>query len=120
MQCKTFEYKGKRECSFKVGNYLYNPQCMSIMIVNDIDEGETVCTVNMKNYMYFPETTTIKNYSENSGMTDFLLKLGIIEQVYSKVPAHQNAQKGETIDFCQINVEKLKEYSQEFKYEWKI
>ncbi len=118
MQCKTFDYKENKGCSFKVGNYIYNSQCMSIIIANN--EEEIVCTVNMPDYMYFPETTTIKNYSENSGMTDFLLKLGIIEQVYSKVPAHQYAQKGETIDFCQINVEKLKEYSQEYKYEWKI
>lgn len=120
MKCKTFEYKGKEGCYFKVGSYLSNPQCMFIVIGNNIDEGETVCTVNMTNYMYFPDTTTVKNYSENSGMTEFLLKLGVIEEIYSKVPAHQLAEKGETIDFCAINVEKLKEYSKEYNYEWKF
>ncbi len=120
MGCKTFEYKGKKGCSFIVGNYLNNTQCMSIMIVTNENESETVCTVNMKDYLYFPETTTIKNYSENSGMTDFLLKLGVIAEVYNKVPAHQLAQRSETIDFCSINIEKLKEYSKEFNYEWKM
>ena len=53
-------------------------------------------------------------------MTKFLSKLGIIEEIYSQVPAHRYAEKGETIDFCLINVEKLKEYASEFNYEWKV
>ena len=67
-----------------------------------------------------PDTATIKNYSENSGMTKFLQKLGVIEEVYSRRKSHPLALDSETIDFCQIDIEKLKEYSKEFNYEWKI
>ena len=35
MQCKTFDYKENKGCSFKVGNYIYNSQCMSIIIANN-------------------------------------------------------------------------------------
>ena len=76
--------------------------------------------VNMKEYMYFSETTTIKNNSENNGMTDFLLKLDVIKEDNSKVLAHQFAQRDETIDLCLIYIEKLKEYSKEYSYEWKM
>lgn len=120
MKCKRFNYKNNKNCSFYVGNYLNNAQCMAIQILDKNGEDIYTCTVNMPDYMYYPETTTIKNYSENSGMTKFLSKLGIIEEIYSQVPAHRYAEKGETIDFCLINVEKLKEYSSEFNYEWKV
>jgi hypothetical protein len=77
-------------------------------------------TVNMPDYMYFPDTATIKNYSDNSGMTKWLQKLGIIEEIYTRKKCNPMASKEETIDYCQINIKKLKEYSKEFNYEWKI
>lgn len=67
-----------------------------------------------------PDTATIKNYSENSGMTKFLQKLGIIEEIYTSQKCHPGATDSETIDYCQINVEKLREYSKKFNYEWKF
>ena len=118
MKCKTFKYKNYGDCYFEVGNYLYNKQCMSISIISVDGEPITVCTVNMSDYMYFPNTTTIKNYSENSGITKFLKKLGIIQEVYSSVKCNPNAQKSETIDFCEINIDKLEEYSSKFNYEY--
>ena len=120
MECKKFNYKNYKGCTFSVGNYLYNPQCMSIQISNMEDGPICTCTVNMNDYFYCPNSTTIKNYSENKGMTDFLIKLGIIEEVYSKVKCNPFSTDNETIDFCAINIEKLKEYSSEFNYEFKL
>ena len=93
---------------------------MSIRIENTNGENITVVTVNMKDYLYGPNEATIKNYSENSGITKFLEKLGVIEEIYSKVKCNPYASKNETIDYCLINIDKLKEYTKEFNYEWEI
>lgn len=120
MKCKKFDYKNYKNCYFEVGNYAYNSQSMFIQIKNE-DEGDiTTASVNMPDYLYMPETVTIKNYSENSGMTKFLKKLGILEEIYTKRKCHPLAADTETIDYCQVNIEKLKEYSKTFNYEWKI
>lgn len=119
MNCKTFKYKKYGDCYFNVGNYAYNKQAMAITIMSK--EGERIiATVNMNDYLYYPDTATIKNYSENAGMTKFLEDLGIIEEVYSKVQCHPKALKTETIDYCLINIDKLKEYTKNFNYEWSI
>ena len=120
MNCKTFKYKEYGDCYFNVGNYMYNKQSMAITIMSKDGENITVATVNMNDYLYEPDTATIKNYSENAGMTKFLKNLGIIEEVYSKVQCHPNALKTETIDYCLINIDKLKEYTKNFNYEWNI
>lgn len=120
MKCKTFNYKKYKNCSFEVGNYINNSACMSIQILDNKKELKYTCTVNMPDYMYYPETATIKNYSNNTGMTKFLQKLGVIEEIYSSRKANPYAEKSETIDYCLINVEVLKEYSSSFNYEWKI
>ena len=118
MKYKTFKYKNYGDCYFIVGNYLNNKQSMSISIKSINGDDIAVVTVNMNNYMYEPDTATIKNYSENSGITKFLEKLGIIEDVYSRTKCNPYATKNETIDYCLINVDKLKEYTKDFKYEW--
>lgn len=118
MNHKTFKYKNYGDCYFNVGNYYYNKFAMAISIFNMDGESITTVTVNMNDYLYTPYTATIKNYSENSGITHFLEDLGIIEEVYSKVQCNPYASKSETIDYCLINVDKLKEYSKEFNYEW--
>lgn len=120
MKCKKFNYKNYKNCYFEVGNYLYNSQSMFIQIKNKEYGDLYIATVNMQDYMYLPETATIKNYSTNSGMTEFLQKLGIVEEIYTRRKCHPLADESETIDFCQINVEKLREYSRVFNYEWKI
>ncbi len=120
MNCKTFKYKNYGDCYFNVGNYVYNKQSMAISIITKDGESVTVCTVNMKDYLYEPDTATIKNYSENAGMTKFLEKLGVIEEVYSKAPCNPYASKNETIDYCLINIDRLKEYTDKFNYEWSI
>lgn len=120
MNYKTFKYKNYGDCYFNVGNYMYNRQSMAISIVSTEGESITTVTVNMRYYMYEPNTATIKNYSENSGMTKFLQKLGIIEEVYSKSKCNTYASAKETIDYCLINIDKLKEYTKSFNYEWSI
>lgn len=120
MKCKTFKYRKYNNCYCEVGNYAYNSQSMFIQIKNKEYGDLYTATVNMPDYMYLPDTATIKNYSENSGMTEFLQKLGIIEEIYTRRKCHPMAEDSETIDFCQINIEKLKEYSKEFNYIWEI
>ena len=34
MKCKRFNYKNNKNCSFYVGNYLNNAQCMAIQILD--------------------------------------------------------------------------------------
>lgn len=118
MNNKYFKYKDYKKCYFEVGNYLNNPQAMSIIVKNINGRFEEVISVNKPDYLYYPDTATIKNYSECAGATKFLKKLGVIEDIYSSVKAHSLASKNETIDYCAINVEKLKQYSRKFTYEW--
>lgn len=120
MKYKTFKYKKYKNCYFEVGNYAYNRQSMYIQIKNDAEGDIATATVNMSNYMYYPETVTIKNYGENTGMTNFLFKLGILTDVYSKRKCNLYAPDNETIDYCQVDVDKLKEYSARFEYDYEI
>lgn len=118
MNNKYFKYKDYKKCYFEVGNYLNNQQAMAIVIKNVNGRLEEVISINKPDYLYYPDTVTIKNYSECAGATKFLKKLGVIEEIYSSVKAHPLASKNETIDYCAINVEKLKQYSRKFTYEW--
>lgn len=118
MEHKTFNYKNYRNCSFEVGNYMNNPQAMYILILNSKGEEIKRVTVNMTDYFYSENTASIKNYSENSGMTNFLLKLDIIEFIYTKRKAHPLANDRETIDFCEISIEEIKKYSSKFNYKF--
>lgn len=121
MKYKNFKYKEYKKCYFEVGTYFYNHSAMSIEIKSEDGEDIATATVNMPDYMYYPGTATIKNYSENAGMTKFLKKLGIIEEIYSSRKCNIYAtSNNETIDFCSINIEKLKEYSKEFDYEYQL
>lgn len=120
MEFKKFNYKRNKNCYFEVGNYVYNHQSMYIRMMNNKGEEIYRCTTNISGWLYYPETATIKNYSENKGMTKFLEKLGIIDQIYSKRKCNPMAIESETIDYCQINVEALKKYSKVFDYEYGI
>ena len=118
MECKKFNYKNYKNCWFNVGKYAGMFGTMFIEIENK-EKGEIcVATVNMPGYCYDAGETTIKNYSENNGMTKFLQKLGIIDEVYSRKKCNPMAGAKETIDYCKINVEKLKEYSKNFDYDY--
>jgi hypothetical protein len=118
MKCKTFKYKNYGDCYFNVGSYLNNNQSMAISMESIDGEMITMVTVNRVDYLYGPDTATIKNYSENAGITKFLKKLGVIEEVYTRAKCNPDASKSETIDYCLMNIEKLKEYTNSFNYEW--
>ena len=118
MKNKTFNYKNNKNCSFEVSNYRTNLQSMAIKIVNSKGKEIIRATVNMPEYFYSPNTATIKNYSENAGLTKFLEKLRIIDTIYSSRKANSFSSSDETIDFCEINIDILKEYSSKFNYEF--
>lgn len=118
MKYKNFSYKKNKECYFEVFNDISNPESMCINIIDKNGKVLFNVTVYMPNYIYTPNTATIKNYSENEGMTKLLLKLGVIEFIYCSKRFHTF--NNETIDFCLINIDKLKKYSKVFNYEWKI
>ena len=120
MECKKFKYKSHKNCTFEVGNYLYNKQAMSIQIVNKEEGDIATCTVNMPDYMYYENTTVIKNYNENSGMTQFLIDLDVIDCILTKRKCNMYCGNDETIDFCEINVDELKKYSSVFEYKYEF
>ena len=118
MQYKTFKYKKYKNCWFEVGNYPKKSEAM-IIAINSENMKEPKCiTVNMPDYMYQKNTATIKNYSECSGITNFLIDLDIIDYIYTKKQCNINATKKETIDYCEINIEELKKYSKKFNYKY--
>lgn len=120
MKHKTFKYKNYEGCYFFVSTYLYNHQAMAISIITENNEDEIIVTVNMKDYLYYPNVATIKNYSENSGMTTFLKELGIIKEIFASYKCNPYACEGETIDYCLIDMDKLKEYTKDFEYEYEF
>jgi len=118
MEYKKFNYKKYKNCWFNVGRYVGMFGPMFIEIENEKEGPICVATVNMPGYCYDVCETTIKNYSENSGMTKFLQKMGIIKEIYGRSKCNPMAGVKETIDYCLINIEKLKEYSKNFDYEY--
>ena len=119
---KSFDYKTYKNCYFIVSSYTCDPMAMAISIFNNSDGDITTVTVYMDGYVYAPGLTAIKNYSENTGITKFLQELGIIEEILDRRPPNQhvahtlNTPNPETIDWCVINTDKLKEYTKEWYY----
>ena len=72
MKYETFKYKNYSNCSFYVGNYIYNHDAMFIQIISQEGELIATCTVNSGDYLYFENTATIKNYTENARYDRFL------------------------------------------------
>ena len=123
---KTFNYKKYKNCFFVVGTYLSDPSAMYIGIENKQDGMITDCTVYMRYTFYETGTVTIKNYSENSNMTNFLKSLKIVKKVYNRVPCNNfsetlaslKSENPQTIDECEIDIDLLKEYSKEWDYNY--
>ena len=67
--------------------------------LRDVEDGQPIatCTVNVPDEPVYRKEVHIKNYSENSGITEALVEAGIIE------PPHRKFQLG----FVQIEVCKL-------------
>ena len=117
MNFKTFKYKNYTNCTFFVDSYFNDTNAMYIAIQDE--KGNTICncTTYKSDFLYQKNTATIKNYMETSGMTKFLIKLGIVEQVITKslFKIFANS-KNDSIDYCDINIDNLKKYSNNFNY----
>ena len=79
----TFTFQGAygREypnCNFKVSRYMDNKNLALIIEHKESNETIAIATVNTGDKLP-DDRICVKNYSENDGMDDFLLKLGIIE-----------------------------------------
>lgn len=118
---KTFKYKKYKNCYFIVDSYLGDKKAMAITIENN-DGAVAICTVYDKFGVYEEGLVTIKNYSENSHMTDFLKNLGIVLDIVSRYPCNTfsyeslNTNNPQTIDICIIDINKLKEYCKSWNY----
>lgn len=114
---KNFKIWDYKNCSFIVSHYITEPSAIAIVIKdNDTSEIVTKCTI----YDIFEEyqlgMATIKNYSENKEMTEFLKNLGIVTNIIESHQVNEMAEDTETIDVCNIDLKKLKEYSIEWHY----
>lgn len=119
---KKFTYKNYNNCYFIVDTYVANTNAMAISIKSD-DESITTCTVYDDFGIYCYGVTTIKNYSENSHMTDFLKELGIVTDIIERYPCNSfvndtlETDNPQTIDICVIDMNKLKDYCKEWNYD---
>lgn len=118
---KTFTYKDYKNCYFIVGSYIRNNMAMEIRIENA--EGAIMdCTIYDDSFFYTPSIAAIKNYSENSHITEFLIKLGIVKEIINRIPCNfyvldtLKTDNPQTIDFCFIDNDKLKEYCKSWNY----
>ncbi len=122
---KTFNYKNYKNCYFIVASYVADENAMYIGIENETEGNIIDCTVFRQDCIYLPGLVTIKNYSENSKLTTFLKKLKIITEINNRIPCNNfsstlaslNGKDPQTIDCCEIDLEKLKEYSKEWHYQ---
>lgn len=119
---KKFKYKNYENCYFIVGSYLADKKAMAISIQND-DEGPiSTCTIYDNFGIYSENITTIKNYSENSHMTKFLQKLGVVIDILDRRACNDfvkdtlQGKNPQTIDTCIIDYNKLKEYTKIWNY----
>lgn len=119
---KYFTYKKYEDCYFKVNAYLADKEAMAISIYNKEEGPITCCTVYSDLYLYTEGLVTIKNYSENSHLADFLMELGVVTEIIMRQPCNPivqdtlNSNNPQTIDLCDIDIKKLKEYSKEWNY----
>ena len=113
----TFEFKKNSKCQFFVSHYISDDKAIAI-IIKDSTTDELICKCTT--YDEFSEyeigIATIKNYSENTGMTNFLRNLKIVEEVRDSYKINDMAEDTETVDICKINLERLKAYANEWHY----
>jgi len=119
--CKKFRYKNFDNCYFIVSSYLAQKEAMAIQIEKD-GEPIATCTVFEFGLPYSEHVTVIKNYSENSHMTNFLKKLGIVKEILYRNPCNSfvtetlTGNNPQTFDTCLIDTDKLKEYCKIWNY----
>ncbi len=115
---KNFKIWDYKNCSFIVSHYITEPSAIAIVIQdNDTSEIVTKSTIYDISQEYQVGMATIKNYSENKGMTEFLKNLGIVTSIIESYKVNEMAEDTETIDVCNIDLKKLKEYACEWHYD---
>lgn len=115
---KTFNIWQYNNCAFEASHYIADSKAIAIRIVdNETSEAIVKCTTYIQNVEYKEGIATIKNYSENRGMTDFLKEMGIVTEVVESFKCNEDAEDTETIDVCKIDLKKLKEYARDWHYE---
>ena len=113
----TFEFKQYSKCQFFVSHYIADDKAIAIIIKDSAtDEPICKCTKYDEFLEYEIGIATIKNYSENAGMTEFLRNLKIVEEIKKSYKVNDMAEDTETVDICKINLEELKAYAEEWKY----
>lgn len=95
MSKDTFSYKGIDGCYFITDTY-YEPHNLYLGIITD-SEPIAVCTINVPEIELDKDSILIKDWSENSGMIDFLGKMGIIKSTYHVINVNNCAGK-----ICQL------------------
>ena len=119
----TFNYKDYNDCYFTVASYQADPNAIAFSIENSEDGPITTCTVFDREGCYTNGLATIKNYSENSGMTKFLKKLGVVTNIFFRKPCNSlvvdtlDTKNPQSIDTVLIDTDKLKKYSKEWYYD---
>lgn len=115
---KSFPIWEYKNCSFIVSSYLSEPIAI-IFAIKDNETSEIVakCTIYDLSTNYKKGMATIKNYSENRGMTNILKELGIVTNIIESNKVNELAEDTETIDVCNIDLEKLREYASDWNYE---
>lgn len=119
----TFNYKKYKNCYFTVASYEANPNAIAFSIENQENGLIATCTIFIGHTTYMDSLATIKNYSENSGITKFLQKLGIVTNIFFREPCNcltigtLDTKNPQTIDTVLIDMDKLKQYSKEWYYD---
>lgn len=114
---KIFQYEEYKDCHFIVSHYLTDKNAIAIIIEDDITRKTIKCTTYIPKIEYKEGIATIKNYSENQGITDFLISLGVVTEVIEKKKVNELAEDTETIDICKIDLKKLKDFATEWHFE---
>lgn len=121
---KTFRFKKYPKCNFWVSHYYFDDDAIAIVIVDSVTNDVICkCTTYDIHFNYNLGIATIKNYTENVGMTDFLKDLGVVEEVIKSYILNEGIEdfggisiEKETIDVCKINIKLLKSYATEWRY----
>ena len=119
----TFSYTKYKHCYFTVASYQADSEAIAFSIENLEDGPIATCTIFDSEGCYTNGLATIKKYSENSGMTKFLKKLGVVSDIIFRKPCNSfvmdtlNTKNPQSIDTVLIDTDKLKKYSKEWYYD---
>ncbi len=101
-----FETKyGTYDVIFEIGKYSNGRLAITFL---DFNTGEDVltATVNMPREFLEPGEVIIKDYSENEGVLDWLMSVGVITEALRTIKAGYCE-----VQVCKINAAVLEEYS---------